>query len=137
MKVVSLPRGGICAFTDDGARLVVTRDAEGRLWVDHSGGRSVVAAPGEMRTGRRGGDSAASDGVVRAPAGGRVAAVLVERGAHIGAGAAVAVVELMKAEVRVPAPCAGRVEKVHVDAGDTVQRGAPIVTLEASPDSAR
>jgi biotin carboxyl carrier protein len=129
VKVVELPRGGICVFTDDGARLVVTRDAEGRLWVDHDGGRSVVAAPGDLRAARSGGETGASDGIARAPAGGRVAAILVEPGAHVEAGAAVAIVELMKAEVRVPAPVAGRIDNVHVAAGDTVQRGAPLVTV--------
>jgi biotin carboxyl carrier protein len=138
MKVISLPRGGLCVFTDDGVRMVVTRDADGRLWVDQrcgqSGARSVVEEEGGLRGTRREGEGAASDGVVRAPAGGRVTALLVELGASVEAGAALAIVELMKAEVRVPAPAAGRVVKVHVGVGESVERGAPILSLEAEAE---
>jgi biotin carboxyl carrier protein len=128
MKVVRLPRGGLCVFTGAGERLVVTRDAVGRLWVDHAGGRTVVAAAGDVPTARSapgGGD----DPVVRAPAGGRLVAVLVEVGAEVAAGDPLAVVELMKTELRVGAPRAGRVVAVHARPGTAVERGAPLVTL--------
>ncbi len=127
-----MPRGGLCVFTDDGDRLFASRDAEGRLWVDHGRGRSVVEPRDSLRGRRREDAGAASDGVLRAPAGGRVTAICFEVGALVAADEAVAIVELMKAEVRIPAPIAGRVAKVHVGVGQRVERGAPILTLEPS-----
>ena len=130
MKVISLPRGGLCVFTGDGERMLVSADPEGRLWVDHGRGRSVVEPRDGLPGRRREHADAASDGIVRAPAGGRVTAICFEIGAQVAAEEIVAIIELMKAEIRIPAPIAGRVAKVHVGVGQRVERGAAIVTLE-------
>ncbi len=69
-------------------------------------------------------------GLVRAPAGAVVAAVLVGPDDLVEAGARLLIVESMKMEVAITAPVAGRVRDVLVSTNAQVQAGAPLVRLE-------
>src|SRR6185437_1280444 len=65
----------------------------------------------------------ASDGAVKAPMPGRLAALAVAEGQQVAAGERVAVLEAMKMEHALSAPRAGRV------VGDSVEQGALILTV--------
>ena len=68
--------------------------------------------------------------VVTAVMPGRVAAVLVEPGARVAAGAALVVLEAMKMEQPAVAPYEATVREVHVAVGQPVSRGQLLVILE-------
>lgn len=70
-----------------------------------------------------------TDGVVRAPMPGLVAALPVQAGQTVSAGQTVVVLESMKMENPLQAPASGVVLEVHVHVGDTVERNQPVVTL--------
>ena len=70
--------------------------------------------------------------VVEAPLGGNVWKVLVEPGQRVEAGAVIAVIEAMKAEVDVNSPTAGIVTAVYAQPAQTIAAGAPIVAI--APD---
>jgi biotin carboxyl carrier protein len=142
VRIISLPRGAICVFTDDGARIVATRDSAGRLWVDYSGGhsyghqhaRSVIASDRASAPGP-GAVDIVFDGVVRSPTAGRVTAILVHPGAQVAAGTAIAVIELMKTQVRVTTPRAGRVSELHVSVNAAIEPGDPVATIASEPST--
>lgn len=67
--------------------------------------------------------------VIKSPMPGRVVRVLVDRGAEVGKGESLVVLEAMKMENDVRAPAGGIVTEVHVSAGATVESGARLVTL--------
>jgi urea carboxylase len=84
-----------------------------------------------------GGDAAAitvPDGsdVVEAPLGGNVWKVLVEPGQRVEAGAVIAVIEAMKAEVDVNSLVAGVVTAVYAQPAQAIAAGAPIMAI--APD---
>ena len=70
--------------------------------------------------------------LVEAPLGGNVWKVLVEPGQRVEAGAVIAVIEAMKAEVDVNSLVAGTVTAVYAQPGGAIAAGAPIVAI--APD---
>jgi urea carboxylase len=70
--------------------------------------------------------------LVEAPLGGNVWKVLVAPGQRVAAGAVIAVIEAMKAEVDVSSPTAGVVTAVYAQPGGAIAAGAPIVAV--APD---
>lgn len=71
----------------------------------------------------------ASDDTVSAPIPGTLQQWLVERGAKVAEGEAVAIIEAMKMETRILAPKAGRIH-INVEAGKVVGLGAELATIE-------
>jgi acetyl-CoA/propionyl-CoA carboxylase biotin carboxyl carrier protein len=72
---------------------------------------------------------AAADGAIAAPIPGTLQKWLVEDGAEVAEGNAVALIEAMKMETRVTAPKAGRI-RIAVEAGSTVTLGARLAVIE-------
>ena len=70
--------------------------------------------------------------LVEAPLGGNVWKVLVAPGQRVEAGAVIAVIEAMKAEVDVNSPTAGVVTAVYAQPAQAIAAGAPIVAI--APD---
>jgi urea carboxylase len=70
--------------------------------------------------------------LVEAPLGGNVWKVLVEPGQRVEAGAVIAVIEAMKAEVDVNSLTAGVVTAVYAEPAQAIAAGAPIVAI--APD---
>ncbi len=70
----------------------------------------------------------ADDGAVTAPIPGTLQQWLVADGAQVAAGDAVALIEAMKMETRIPAPKAGRI-RIEAEAGTTVGLGAKLATI--------
>ena len=56
--------------------------------------------------------------------------IKVERGATVGKGDTLFVVETDKAQVEVPAPAAGVISNVLIAVGDEVKTGAPTIVLD-------
>jgi 3-methylcrotonyl-CoA carboxylase alpha subunit len=77
-------------------------------------------------------DEAAHAGGLTAPMPGKVVAVMVEAGAVVERGQALAVLEAMKMEHVIVAPFAGRVTAIHHPVGSQVQEGAALLALEAA-----
>ena len=86
-----------------------------------------------LRHGDRAVDEAGEEGTieVRAVMPGKVAAVLVEEGAEVEAGAGLLVIEAMKMENEITAPRAGRVASIRATTGDAVDSGALLAVLES------
>ena len=75
-----------------------------------------------------GGD--AHHGDVLAPMHGTILSVLVSEGDPVSAGDAVAVLEAMKMETRIPAAAGGTVRALLVSAGEVVEAGQPVARVE-------
>lgn len=56
--------------------------------------------------------------------------IKVERGATVGKGDTLFVVETDKAQVEVPAPAAGVISNILIAVGDDVKTGAPTLVLD-------
>jgi biotin carboxyl carrier protein len=83
---------------------------------------------------RRGGDDhLGASGVIKALMPGRIARVLVEKGATVARGAGLLVLEAMKMENEIQAPADGVVDEIFVSAGQTVESGADLVHLAPAP----
>jgi biotin carboxyl carrier protein len=79
---------------------------------------------------RKSGDDHLGDsGIIRALMPGRIARVLVEKGAAVQRGTGLLVLEAMKMENEIPAPASGIVDEIFVKAGDTVEGGADLLHL--------
>jgi Biotin carboxyl carrier protein len=78
-----------------------------------------------------GDDHLGASGIIKAPMPGRIARVLVEKGASVQRGAGLLVLEAMKMENEIPAPADGVVDEIFVKAGDTVEGGADLLHLGA------
>lgn len=79
---------------------------------------------------RKGGDDhLGASGIIKAPMPGRIARVMVEKGATVQRGAGLLVLEAMKMENEIPAPADGIVDEIFVTAGDTVESGADLLHL--------
>jgi len=80
---------------------------------------------------RKGGDDHLGDsGIIKALMPGRIARVLVEKGASVTRGAGLLVLEAMKMENEIPAPADGVVDEIFVKPGDTVEGGADLLHLK-------
>jgi len=76
-----------------------------------------------------GDDHLGDSGIIKALMPGRIARVLVEKGATVQRGTGLLVLEAMKMENEIPAPAAGIVDEIFVKAGDTVESGADLLHL--------
>lgn len=77
---------------------------------------------------RRGGDDhLGASGVIKALMPGRIARILVERGAAVRRGQGLLVLEAMKMENEIQAPADGIVDEIFVTSGDTVEGGADLL----------
>lgn len=76
-----------------------------------------------------------SDGVVKAPMPGRLAALLVRQGERVEKGQRVAIVEAMKMEHVLSAPKSGTIVAVYAAVGEQVALHARIVSIEARGSS--
>jgi 3-methylcrotonyl-CoA carboxylase alpha subunit len=94
-----------------------------------SGGRQTHVAPLGEAEGAAGGEGA-TDGGVRAPMHGRLAALAVSDGEKVEAGQRLAVLEAMKMEHALVAPRAGRVALAGLSVGDSVEQGAVVMRVE-------
>jgi biotin carboxyl carrier protein len=82
---------------------------------------------------RKSGDDHLGDsGIIKALMPGRIARVLVEKGAEVRRGTGLLVLEAMKMENEIPAPADGIVDEIFVKAGDTVEGGADLLHLRES-----
>jgi 3-methylcrotonyl-CoA carboxylase alpha subunit len=85
---------------------------------------------------RAAGGADESDGGVRAPMHGRIAALHVEEGERVEAGQRLAVVEAMKMEHALTAPFAGVVADLVGNVGDQVEMGERIMRIAPDGDAA-
>jgi 3-methylcrotonyl-CoA carboxylase alpha subunit len=104
------------------------------LTVDHgalvlNGGRQTHVRPIDPEAAAEVGVGT-SDGAVKAPMHGRLAALAVTEGQEVEAGERVAVLEAMKMEHALAAPRAGRVALADKRIGDIVEQGALILRVE-------
>ena len=74
-------------------------------------------------------DHLGASGIIKAPMPGRIARVMVEKGASVQRGSGLLVLEAMKMENEIPAPADGIVDEIFVTAGDTVESGADLLHL--------
>ncbi len=81
---------------------------------------------------KRGDDHLGDSGIIKALMPGRIARVLVEKGATVTRGAGLLVLEAMKMENEIPAPADGVIDEILVKPGDTVESGADLVHLTAT-----
>jgi biotin carboxyl carrier protein len=72
-------------------------------------------------------DDTGGAGIVKALMPGRIARILVEKGAAVRKGAGLLVLEAMKMENEIQAPGDGVIDEIFVSAGDTVDAGADLV----------
>ncbi len=115
------------------ARYAADGPHERRLHVDGTTWR-IERAPGDTRylvDGEPHGVAAGGGGSVGAPSAALVLDLPVAVGDRVEAGAAVAILESMKMEVRVEAPLSGTVREVLVGPGDQVAAGQRLVEIEA------
>lgn len=103
--------------------VVLARGTETPIAVEDARRRRLAAAVTREGSGGAGGE------VVRAPIAGKVVKVLVEAGAEVQAGQAVAVLEAMKMENEIKASQAGAIKEVHVTAGQSVETNEPLLTI--------
>jgi 3-methylcrotonyl-CoA carboxylase alpha subunit len=93
-----------------------------------NGGRQTHVRPVDPEAAGEVG-AGASDGAVKAPMHGRLAALAVAEGQEVEAGERVAVLEAMKMEHALSAPRAGRIALAGKQVGDIVEQGALILTV--------
>ncbi|MBB4232602.1 acetyl/propionyl/methylcrotonyl-CoA carboxylase subunit alpha [Rhizobium mongolense] len=106
-----------------------------RSFIEIDGKRHAIGLPGALFTGmaapqsKSGAASPANPNGVSAPIPGTLQKWLVEDGAEVADGEAVALIEAMKMETRVHAPKAGRI-KITSEPGTTVSLGAELATID-------
>jgi biotin carboxyl carrier protein len=81
---------------------------------------------------KSGDDQLGAGGIIKAPMPGRIAKVLVEKGASVQRGVGLLILEAMKMENEIPAPADGVIDEIFVKAGDTVESGADLVHLSSA-----
>jgi acetyl-CoA/propionyl-CoA carboxylase biotin carboxyl carrier protein len=89
---------------------------------------SVRKAP--KRRERTAGDAASASGALVSPIQGTVLKVSVEKGAEVGEGALICVIEAMKMENEITAPAAGKVEELNVSEGGSIATGDTIAVIK-------
>jgi len=116
---------------DDGRQLPLTHHRQGPTHQITIGASRIdveIVDPLALR--RKGGDDHLGDsGIIKALMPGRIARVLVEKGASVRRGAGLLVLEAMKMENEIPAPADGIVDEIFVKAGETVEGGADLLHL--------
>jgi acetyl-CoA/propionyl-CoA carboxylase biotin carboxyl carrier protein len=100
-----------------------------------NGGTPTAAAAGARKPPKRrerggGGGAAGAPGELVSPIQGTVLKVAVEKGAEVGEGALICVIEAMKMENEITAPAAGKVEELNVSEGGAVASGDTIAVIK-------
>ncbi len=117
---------------EDGTQLTLAHHREGTTHqVTIGAARLEIEIVDPLALRRKGGDDHLGDsGIIKALMPGRIARVLVEKGAVVTRGTGLLVLEAMKMENDIPAPADGVVDEIFVKAGDTVEGGADLVHLK-------
>ncbi|HXH37452.1 MAG TPA: biotin/lipoyl-containing protein [Thermoanaerobaculia bacterium] len=118
---------------EDGTQVPLTHHREGTTHQITIGAyRMDVDIVDPLALRRKSGDDHLGDsGIIKALMPGRIARVLVEKGATVLRGTGLLVLEAMKMENEIPAPADGVIDEIFVKPGDTVEGGA--VLLHLSP----
>jgi biotin carboxyl carrier protein len=118
---------------EDGTQFLLTHHREGTTHQITIGATRLdidIVDPLAIRR-KRGDDHLGDSGIIKALMPGRIARVLVEKGAEVRRGAGLLVLEAMKMENEIPAPADGVIDEIFVKAGDTVEGGAELLHLIA------
>jgi biotin carboxyl carrier protein len=118
---------------DDGTQFLLAHHREGTMHQITTGASRVdveIVDPFALRR-KRGDDHLGDSGIIKALMPGRIARVLVEKGAEVRRGTGLLVLEAMKMENEIPAPADGVVDEIFVKAGETVEGGADLLHLRA------
>jgi acetyl/propionyl-CoA carboxylase alpha subunit len=90
------------------------------LWIAYRGRTYHLTTVARSRSQ---GDSAADEGILRAPMPGQVRALEASPGEHVVKGQTVILLEAMKLEIKIQAPADGVIAALDVQAGDHIQKG--------------
>ena len=118
---------------EDGTQFLLAHHREGTTHQITIGASRVdveIVDPLALRR-KHGADHLGDSGIIKALMPGRIARVLVEKGAEVQRGTGLLVLEAMKMENEIPAPADGVVDEIFVKAGDTVEGGADLLHLRA------
>jgi biotin carboxyl carrier protein len=116
---------------EDGRQFPLTHHREGtthQITIGPSRLDIEIVDPLALRR-KRGDDHLGDSGIIKAMMPGRIARVLVEKGASVRRGTGLLVLEAMKMENEIPAPADGVVDEIFVKAGETVEGGADLLHL--------
>lgn len=119
---------------EDGTQFLLTHHREGtthQITIGASQFDVEIVDPLALRR-KRGDDHLGDSGIIKALMPGRIARVLVEKGAEVRRGTGLIVLEAMKMENEIPAPADGVVDEIFVKPGDTVEGGADLLHLIAT-----
>jgi 3-methylcrotonyl-CoA carboxylase alpha subunit len=124
--------GGVHSLRlEDGTQFLLTHRRDGTMRQITLGASRLdidIVDPLALRR-KSGDDNLGASGIIKALMPGRIARVLVEKGAAVRRGTALLVLEAMKMENEIPAPADGVVDEIFVNAGDTVEGGADLIHL--------
>ncbi|MEX1364359.1 MAG: biotin/lipoyl-containing protein, partial [Nannocystaceae bacterium] len=126
LHVVARDEAAVVVEHEGVRRRVPWARVDGGVALDEQGAAFVFTEPPPRSAAQ---DTSEGDGLVRAPIGGRVVTVSVAVGDTVSRGQALAVLEAMKMEHRVPATSDGRVLRVTVAPGDQVAARQVLVEL--------
>jgi biotin carboxyl carrier protein len=118
---------------DEGTQFLLAHHREGTTHQITIGASRIdveIVDPLALRR-KRGADHLGDSGIIKALMPGRIARVLVEKGAEVRRGAGLLVLEAMKMENEIPAPADGIIDEIFVKPGDTVEGGADLLHLRA------
>jgi biotin carboxyl carrier protein len=118
---------------EDGTQFLLAHHREGSTHQITIGASRIdieIVDPLALRR-KRGADHLGDSGIIKALMPGRIARVLVEKGAEVQRGTGLLVLEAMKMENEIPAPADGIIDEIFVKAGDTVEGGADLLHLRA------
>jgi biotin carboxyl carrier protein len=118
---------------EDGTQFLLAHHREGTTHQITIGASRIdieIVDPLALRR-KRGADHLGDSGIIKALMPGRIARVLVEKGAEVQRGTGLLVLEAMKMENEIPAPADGIIDEIFVKAGDTVEGGADLLHLRA------
>jgi biotin carboxyl carrier protein len=90
----------------------------------------TVIDPKRLRSGQSSATHQTGAAEIASPMPGKIVRVLVERGAHVQAGAGVIVVEAMKMQNEMKSPKTGVVISINTEAGATVNAGDILAVIE-------
>ena len=116
---------------EDGSQISIQHHRDGttrQITIGESRLDIEIVDPLALRR-KTGADHLGASGIIKAPMPGRIARILVEKGASIQRGTSLLVLEAMKMENEIPAPADGVIDEIFVNAGDTVESGADLVHL--------
>jgi biotin carboxyl carrier protein len=126
--------GGVHSLRlEDGTQFLLTHHREGttrQITIGASRLDIEIVNPLALRR-KSDDDHLGASGIIKAPMPGRIARVLVEKGASVQRGVGLLVLEAMKMENEIQAPADGVIDEIFVKAGDTVESGANLLHLSS------